>query len=96
MIQTINAVSATLPQTLLKVLASQACHGRKMEIKYWNIIIIVIQWSLYFKTTHGTKKMRSYIAGGLKIKGHLADNCPLGPYQVVLYYNQRWSQNRGL
>ncbi len=26
-----------------------------------------LQWSLYFKTTHGTKKM-SYIAGGLKIK----------------------------
>ncbi len=26
------------------------------------------QWSLYFKTTHGTKKMWSYIAGGLKIK----------------------------
>ncbi len=29
---------------------------------------INIQWSLYFKTTHGTKKMWSYIAGGLKIK----------------------------
>ncbi len=28
----------------------------------------VIQGSLYFKTTHGTKKMWSYIAGGLKIK----------------------------
>ncbi len=27
-----------------------------------------IQWSLYFKTTHVTKKMWSYIAGGLKIK----------------------------
>ncbi len=27
-----------------------------------------IQWSLYFKTTHGTKKMWSNIAGGLKIK----------------------------
>ncbi len=27
-----------------------------------------LQWSLYFKTTHGTKKMWSYIAGGLKIK----------------------------
>ncbi len=27
-----------------------------------------IQWSLYFKTTHWTKKMWSYIAGGLKIK----------------------------
>ncbi len=30
---------------------------------YW-----VLQWSLYFKTTHGTKKMWYYIAGGLKIK----------------------------
>ncbi len=28
-----------------------------------------IQWSLYLKTTQGTKIMRSYIAGGLKIKG---------------------------
>ncbi len=25
-------------------------------------------YTLYFKTTHGTKKMWSYIAGGLKIK----------------------------
>ncbi len=29
---------------------------------------ISIQWSFYFKTTHGTKKMWSYIAGGLKVK----------------------------
>ncbi len=28
----------------------------------------LLQRSLYFKTTHGTKKMGSYIAGGLKIK----------------------------
>ncbi len=27
-----------------------------------------VEWSLYFKTTHGTKKMWYYIAGGLKIK----------------------------
>ena len=27
-----------------------------------------VQWSLYFKTTHGTQKMWSRIAGGLKIK----------------------------
>ena len=27
-----------------------------------------LQWSFYFKTIHGVKKMRSYIAGGLKIK----------------------------
>ncbi len=29
---------------------------------------MTLQWSLYFKTTHGTKKMWSYIAHGLKIK----------------------------
>ncbi len=33
-----------------------------------SLITMSIQWSLYFKTTHGTKKMWSYIAGGLKIK----------------------------
>ncbi len=44
-----------------------------------------VQWSLYFNTIHGTKKMWSYIAGGLKIKGYLTQkNCPLGPNQVVL------------
>ncbi len=31
-------------------------------------MILQLQWSLYFKTTHGTKKMWSYIAGGLKIR----------------------------
>ena len=29
---------------------------------------ISIQWSLYFKITHGTKKMLSDIAVGLKIE----------------------------
>ncbi len=29
---------------------------------------LLVQWSLYFKTTHGTKKMWSYIADGLKMK----------------------------
>ncbi len=28
--------------------------------------VVKLQWSLYFKTTHGTMKMWSYIAGGLK------------------------------
>ncbi len=37
-------------------------HWPKLQI--WHI---PIQWSLYFKTTHGTKKRWSYIAGGLKI-----------------------------
>ncbi len=31
-------------------------------------LTVSIQWSLYYKTTHETKKMWSYIAGGLKIK----------------------------
>ncbi len=31
-------------------------------------VCLYVQWSLYFKTTHGTKKMWSYIPGGLKIK----------------------------
>ena len=30
--------------------------------------ILLIQWSLYFKPTHGTKKMWSYTAGGLELK----------------------------
>ncbi len=34
----------------------------------WNNTYRVVQWSLYFKTTHGAKKMWSYIAGGPKIK----------------------------
>ncbi len=33
-----------------------------------NVAFKWIQWFIYFKTTHGTKKMWSYIAGGLKIK----------------------------
>ncbi len=28
----------------------------------------LLQWSLYFKTTRGTKKLWSYIARGLEIK----------------------------
>ncbi len=36
---------------------------------------IYVQWSLYFKTTHGTRKLWSYIAGGLK--GHLAQKIAL-------------------
>ncbi len=32
-----------------------------------------IQWSLYFKTTHATKKMWSYIEGHLTQKGALWD-----------------------
>ncbi len=31
------------------------------------VLCVYLQWSRYFKTTHGTKKLWSYIAGGLKI-----------------------------
>ncbi len=37
-----------------------------------------IQWSLYFKITHGTKKMWSYITGGLKLKVIGASRPPTG------------------
>ncbi len=37
-----------------------------------------IQWSLYFKTTHRTKKMWSYIAGGPKIKVIYHRKLPFG------------------
>ncbi len=48
--------------SLYHVYLSQ-CNG------FLNIYFILkLQWSLYFKTTHGSKKMRFYIAGGLKIK----------------------------
>ncbi len=47
-----------------------------------------VQWSLYFKTTHRTKKMWSYIAGGLK--GHLIQRIALWE-QIKQSYNQGWS-----
>ncbi len=40
----------------------------KTKVRYMQCWYLGVQWSLYFKTTHGTKKMWSYIAGGLKIK----------------------------
>ncbi len=39
-------------------------HASKSAVTY----AIAVERSLYFKTTHGTKKMWSYVAGGLKIK----------------------------
>ncbi len=51
---------------------------------------IVIQWSLYFKTTHGTKKLCSYIAGGPKIKVNLTQKIALWDQNQVSYY-QGWS-----
>ncbi len=47
-----------------------------------------VQWSLYFKATHGTKKMWSYIAGGPKIKGLLTQ-------KIVLWDQIKWSYNQG-
>ncbi len=49
-----------------------------------------IQRSLYFNTTHGTKKMWSYIAGGLKIKVILTQKIALWD-QIMQSYNQGWS-----
>ncbi len=39
-----------------------------MDFSYVPGLTYWVQWSLYIKITHGTKKMWSYIAGGLKIK----------------------------
>ncbi len=53
-----------VPPTLLVVCL------RKTIFKtfYGSGYYVTLQWSLYFKTTHGTKKMWSYVAGGVKIK----------------------------
>ncbi len=40
--------------------------SESLHMSYY--LSIHVQWSLYFKTAHGAKKMWSYIAGGLKIK----------------------------
>ncbi len=53
-------------------------------------LVFLIQWPVYFKTIHGTKKMWSYIAGGLKIKGHLTQSCTLDP-NPTWSYKQGWS-----
>ncbi len=47
------------PKLLYRPTGCAAIHGR---------IHINTDWSLYFRTTHGTKKMWSFIAGGIKIK----------------------------
>ncbi len=57
---------------------SSACNGQKIQAHAAKVIYFsccalypyfkCVQRSLYFKTTHGTQKMWSYIAGGLKIK----------------------------
>ena len=45
--------------------------------------------SLYFTTTHGTKKKWSYIADGHKIKSFNKKVAPLD--QIMWSYNQGWS-----
>ncbi len=49
-------------------ICTHPAHGLCYLHVYLYMYVFSIQWSLYFKTTHGTKKMWSYIAGGLKIK----------------------------
>ncbi len=46
-----------------------------------------VQWSLYFKTTHGTKEMWSYIAGGLKTS--------LIAHKITFWDKILWSYNQG-
>ncbi len=48
--------------------AGGACVSIRYCISIRANTVSTVQWSLYLKTTHGTKKMWSYIAGGLKIK----------------------------
>ncbi len=63
--------------------------GLKMEgILKWEgggLKLQQLQWSLYFKTTCGTKKMWSYIAGGLK-KGNLTK-------KIAFWEQIKWSYN---
>ncbi len=42
-----------------------------------NIIQVIIHRSLYFKTTHWTMQLWSYIAGGLKMRGSIAHKIQL-------------------
>ncbi len=66
--------------------------GPPMFLSYtYHIYLLVlckcVQWSLYFKTTHGTKKMWSYIASGLKIKVILHRKLPFGTKSSGLIIN---------
>ncbi len=47
-----------------------------------------IQRSLYFKTTHETKKLWSYVAGGLKIK-------VIKHRKFALWDHIKWSYKQG-
>ncbi len=49
-----------------------------------------VQWSLYFKTTHGALKMWPYITGGLKIKVLLVHKND----KTAFWDQTRWSYNQ--
>ena len=51
----------------------EGLHRKRAELNQ-----VLLQWSLYFKTTHGTKNMWFYIAGGIKIKVILHRKLPFG------------------
>ncbi len=55
------------------------------------MLYAIMQWSLYFNTTHGAMEMWSYNQGGLNIKGSTMEmwSCIAGGVviQVVLIYS---------
>ena len=66
----------------LSLLGALTDVGKKEMAMSWHI-----QWSFYFKTNHGTMKMWSYIAGGLKTNFSSTQNSTVG--------QNRWSCNQG-
>ncbi len=50
-------------------------------------LVLKLQWCLYFKTTDGSMKMWSFIAGGLKSKGSTI-------HKIALWEQNRWSYNK--
>ncbi len=51
------------------------------------LLMMIVQQSLYFKTTHGTMKMWSYIAGAVK-KGSVV-------HKFAHWDQNRWPYNQG-
>ena len=58
-------------------LSPRTCHWKLTSLESKSLYR-TIQWSLYFKTTHGTMKLWSYIAGGPKIKVQWYTNMHFG------------------
>ncbi len=54
-----------------QILCLKVCTDTQWLPNGQTTMLILVQWSLYFKTTHGTKKMRSYM--------YIAEYFPLGP-----------------